>query len=374
MANTTAYLNGNPEQPHALVVVFLRGGADGLNMVVPVEDDDYHRARPTIGIAKKETIDLDGFFALNPAMSPLYEPYAEGSLAIIHGAGSEDQTRSHFEAQDSMEHGGKVGGGWLGRYLRYSPNTVGGPLSAVALGKAKPICLWGAPSSVTMESFEHFGIGDTPPEFLTELATLYALEQNSLGAAGNDALLAMDRIESLRTADYVPASGAVYPDGAFGLGMRQIAQMLKTKVGLEAAFIDLGGWDSHLGTSTLMDPLMRQLAQGVAAFHKDLGKRMQQVTVVVMTEFGRRVYQNVSFGTDHGRGGVMFVLGGGVAGGKVYHQWKGLDEDALEGPGDLPVVYNYRDVLAPILQRHGGISDMSRIFPEYQTEPLSLYA
>ena len=374
MANTTAYVNGNPEHPHALIVVFLRGGADGLNMVVPVEDDAYYRARPIIGIAKKDTIALDGFFGLHPALAPLHEAYAAGDLSIVHGAGSEDQTRSHFEAQDSMEHGGNAGGGWLGRYLRFSPRTIGGPLSAVALGKAKPLCLWGAPGTVTMESFDQFALGDTPPNFAPELAALYSREHNALGNAGNDAFRAMARIETLRTQEYVPASGATYPDGAFGLGMRQIAQMLKARVGLEAAFIDLGGWDSHFATSTLMDPLMRQLAGGIAAFHKDLGSRMKNVTLVVMSEFGRRVYENVSFGTDHGRGGVMFVLGGGVAGGKVHHQWKGLESDRLDGPGDLPVRYNYRDVLAPILQRHGGITDMTQVFPEYDVEPLPLYA
>lgn len=373
MAVATAYVTQPDTQDHTLVVVFLRGGADGLNMVVPMEDDAYHNARPTIGISKKKAVSLDGFFGLNPELAPLLPLYMEGTLAIVHQAGCEDDSRSHFEAQDSIEQGGNVASGWLGRYLRFAPKLKGGPLSAIALGKTRPTCLWGAPSSLTMESFDAFDIGDSPPTFLPALAELYALEKNALGSAGADAITAMDRIGELRGQDYAPAHDATYPEGEFGDRLGQVAQMVKARMGLEAVSVDLNGWDSHFASTALMNPLMSQLANGLAAFRKDLGTDIGKVTVAVMTEFGRRVYQNVSFGTDHGRGSVMFVLGNNIAGGQVIHSWKGLGTDRLEGPGDLAVEYNYRDVLAPILQRYGGLESVEPVFPGFPTSPLALY-
>ncbi|PCJ65440.1 MAG: hypothetical protein COA73_02470 [Candidatus Hydrogenedentota bacterium] len=373
METATAYVTQADSQDHTLIVVFLRGGADGLNMVVPVEDDAYYRARPTLGISKNKAIPLDDVFGLNPQLGSLHRLYKEGSLAIVHQAGCEDDSRSHFKAQDTMEQGGTAASGWLGRYLRYAPKLKTGPLSAIALGKTRPTCLWGAPSSITMESLDTFDIGNPPPTFLPELAKLYSMEKNDLGIAGADAIIAMEKISGLREQDYRPAHGATYPSGNFGDRFRQVAQLVKARVGLEAVSIDLDGWDSHFAASALMNPLMKQLGDGLAAFQKDLGSDMDNVTVAVMTEFGRRVYQNVSFGTDHGRGSVMFMLGNDIQGGRVLHKWNGLETENLEGPGDLAVVYNYRDVLAPVLQRHGGIESMDVVFPEFQTTPLSLY-
>jgi len=342
-------------------------------MVVPVDDDAYYRARPTLGISKDKALRLDGIFGLNPALAPLHALYKEGSLAIVHQAGCEDESRSHFKAQDVMEQGGTAASGWLGRYLRYAPKLKHGPLSAIALGKTRPTCLWGAPSSLTMESLDTFDIGDTPPTFLPELAKLYSLEKNELGLAGADAITAMVKINDLRAQDYRPSHSAKYPAGNFGDRFRQVAQLIKARVGLEAVSLDLDGWDSHFAASSLMNPLMRQLSEGLAAFRKDMGQDMDKVTVAVMTEFGRRVYQNVSFGTDHGRGSVMFMLGKDIRGGRVLHQWKGLESDHLEGPGDLAVEYNYRNVLAPVLQRHGGVETMDVVFPDFDMSPVSLY-
>lgn len=374
METATAYVTEPDLQEHTLVVIFLRGGADGLNMVVPVEDDEYRRARPTLGISKEKALPLDGLFGLNPALAPLLPLYKEGMLCIVHQAGCEENSRSHFKAQDFMEQGGEVASGWLGRYLRYAPNLKNGPLSAIALGKTRPTCLSGAPSSLTMESFDTFDMGDTPHTFLPALAHLYSLEKNELGLAGADAITAMDKINELRAQDYHPAHDAVYPNGNFGDRLCQMAQLVKARVGLEAVSLDLNGWDSHFAATALMNPLMKQLAEGLAAFRADLGSDMGKVTVVVMTEFGRRVYQNVSFGTDHGRGSVMFVLGSDIRGGRVLHNWKGLDSDRLEGPGDLAVEYNYRDVLAPVLMRHGGFEAMDTVFPDFPVSPLALHA
>ncbi|MBI5092708.1 MAG: DUF1501 domain-containing protein [Candidatus Hydrogenedentes bacterium] len=370
----TGRITGDPDQPHTLVVVFLRGGADGLNMVAPVEDDAYYRLRPRIAIPKDQALPLDGFFRLNPRLAKLLELYANGALAIVHGAGSEDTSRSHFEAQDFMEHGGVVAGGWVGRYLRARPSAGAAPLAAVHIGKTQPESLRGAPAAVAMESFEVFSFGDRAENFLTQLAALYRHETDLLGGAGAQMLSALDKIRALRDADYRPEHGATYPQRPFARGLRQIAQLIKARVGLETASIDLGGWDSHFGAASIMDPLLDQLSEGLAAFCQDLGSRMDNVTVVAMSEFGRRAYENASGGTDHGRGGVMFVLGGGVRGGRVLCTWPGLDGDKLEGPGDLPVLHNYRNVLASILTRHGGVENLNRVFPDFDLAPLDLYA
>lgn len=368
------FVHGDGDARNALIVVFLRGGADGLNMVVPVEDDGYYTARPLVGIGRSNTVRLDDLFALHTQLAALAPLFHDGNLAIIHNAGSEDTTRSHFEAQDFMEHGGGGGGGWIGRYLRNRPDGPGGPLAAVALGRTAPEALRGAPGTVVIESFSDFALGERAPAAMTALQRLYNEETGAFGTTARSTLAALDKVTRLNERDYKPSGGAVYPAGEFGDGLRRIAQMIRARVGLEAACLDLGGWDSHFASATLMDPLMKQLAEGLAAFHTDLGDDMRHTTVVVMTEFGRRVYENASLGTDHGRGSVMFALGGDVAGGRVLARWQGLEMDRLEPPGDLPVHHNYRDVLAPILARHSGMTDFSRVFPGYTVSPVALYA
>ncbi len=370
MTTIRGSLDGNGDRPECLVVIFLRGAADGLALVPPVGDDDYYRARPILGIRPARAIRLDGLFGLNPALERLKPIYDAGDLAIVHAAGSEDSSRSHFEAQDLMEHGGLAAGGWLGRFLRGS--GASGALSAVALGKTLPECLRGAPAATVMQSLDDFSLGPDSPTLLPRLARLYAAESGELGRAARDTLGALHRIEDLRASSYRPSGGAVYPQGDFGRGLLQLARLIKARIGLQAAAIDLGGWDSHLAQETLLEPLLRQLSDGIAAFHRDLGPLASTTSIVVMTEFGRRVQENASLGTDHGRGSVMFVLGGGVRGGRVIGDWPGLEAGVLEGPGDVPVAYNYRDVLAPVLLRHGAEGDLRRIFPDFEVEPLEL--
>jgi len=370
-----AYVSGNGDRRQTLVVVFLRGGADGLNLVAPLEDSGYYKHRPRIALSKKEAVKLDGFYGLNPHLKDLAPIYEAGELAIIHGAGSEDDTRSHFEAQDLMEHGGMVAGGWLGRFLRYRQQTGGnGSLSAMAIGKALPECLRGAPAATVLESLDDFSLGKNSARLARELARLYAGETGPLGQSANDTLTALDRLDRLRATRYQPENKAEYSYDTFAQGLKQVARLIKAQVGLEAVSLDLGGWDSHLNQSNLMDPLMRRLNLGLAAFHQDLGRRMKDVSVVVMTEFGRRVMENSAFGTDHGRASVMFVMGGGVKGGRVIGPWTELKDELLEGPGDLPVVNNYRNVLAPVLQRHSPGADFKKIFPEFELNPLPLFS
>ena len=375
-----ALITGNGDQRRTLIVVFLRGAADGLALVPPLEDEHYYRARPRLGIAKRDAVKLDDRFGLHPKLQPLERAWREGALAIVHACGTEDQTRSHFEAQDLMEHGGVVAGGWLGRFLRTRPAADHGALTCVAVGKALPECLLGAPSVTVMQGLDEFAIGGKTPAFRSQLEQLYAMERGQLGAAARDTFDALVRIEAMRATKYEPANGAAYGRDEFSLGLSQLARLIKADVGLEAASIDLPGWDSHFGQQTQVEGLATRLATGLEALRRDLGARMATTTVVVMTEFGRTVEENSSFGTDHGRGSTLFVMGGGVRGGRIHGEWRGLNPAVLErrglfeGYGDLPVLNNYRNVLAPVLTRHGAEADgLASVFPNFALKPFELF-
>jgi len=366
------FVSSAAPRDRTLVVIFLRGGADGLTLVAPVADDAYHRARPTLRVAEPEGIRLDDVFALHPRLAPLAPLWSVGELAIVHSVGSEDATRSHFEAQDLMEHGGTAAGGWLGRFLRFRTLAQRGALSAVAFGTELPAALRGAPSAIVLQSLGTFSLGEGAQGMLRALANLYAIERNALGDAARETLDALRRLERLASAPR-PITATDYPRDDFGEALRQTAQLVRAGVGLEAATIDLGGWDSHFTQRQLIEPAMDRLARGLAAFRRDLGPDMARTTVVVMTEFGRRVAENSALGTDHGRGSVMFALGGGVrGGGRVLGGWPGLGADVLEGPGDLPVRTNYRNVLAPILSTMAERSVVARAFPGFALEPVPL--
>lgn len=377
---TEALITGNGDQRRTLIVIFLRGAADGLALVPPIQDEHYHRARPRLGLAPREVVRLDERFGLHPRLQQLESAWRDGDLAIVHACGTEDQTRSHFEAQDLMEHGGVVAGGWLGRFLRTRAAPGQGALTCVAVGKALPECLLGAPATTVMQSLDEFAIGGRTPGFRAQLEQLYAMERGQLGAAARDTFAALVRIDAMRSTAYRPAHGAIYGRDEFSVGLSQLARLIKADVGLEAASIDLPGWDSHFAQQTLVDSLATRLATGLDALRRDLGPRLATTTVVVMTEFGRTVEENSAFGTDHGRGSIMMVLGGGVRGGRVLGEWRGLHPDVLErrgvfeGYGDLPVLNNYRNVLAPVLARHGAdAAALATVFPEFPLAPLPLH-
>ena len=207
MPEPTAAVSGNGDATQTLIVVFLRGAADGLTLVPPIEDANYHRSRPRIGLGRQEVIPLDGFFALNGLLGPLKRLWDDGELAIVHAAGSEDDSRSHFDAQDFMEHGGVAGGGWLGRFLRYRDRPSQAPLSAVALGKTFPECLRGAPSVTVMQSMDDFSLGPKAADLAVGLGRLYSTQPDGLSAAGRDTLNALARIERMRSAPYHPENG-----------------------------------------------------------------------------------------------------------------------------------------------------------------------
>jgi uncharacterized protein (DUF1501 family) len=358
----------NRDDPRTLVVLFLRGGADGLALVPPVGDDGYHRARPRIAIAAHDAIRLDDRFGLNPRLAALEWLYREGQLVVVPACGSEDDTRSHFEAQDLMEHGGAdVGGGWLGRWLRQRGSAGAGALTALAFGTAVPESLRGAPSATALRAFSDLGLGAAAERLTQQLGPLYAGDV-LLADASRDAFDALNRLASLRESNYQPANGAVYGNDDLALELRRLAQLIKADLGLEAACLDVPGWDTHFLQATSMEPLMARLASGLSGLATDLGSRLASTSIVVMTEFGRRVQENSSLGTDHGRGSVMLVLGGGVQGG-VHGRWPGLDDDVLVGPGDVPVAQNFRDVLAAVLARHGHFrADV--VFPGHRVDPI----
>jgi uncharacterized protein (DUF1501 family) len=346
-----------------IVVVFLRGGADGLTLVPPCGDDGYQRARPVLGVSAADAIALDGTFHLNPALAPLRRHFDDGRLRIVHGAGSGDTTRSHFEAQDLMEHGGERGGGWLGRFLLARAH-VPGPLDAVAIGTTLPEALRGAPGGTVIQSIDDVELAGDPALF-EAISGLYGSirsDPSGLARGARGTLEAIERLHALRAEPNIPANGAEYPDSGLGRGLREVARLKKANVGLVASTIDSEGWDTHFVQQSLIGGLMDDLARSLDAFHRDLGSHASSTTVVVMTEFGRRVQENTSFGTDHGRGSVMVVLDDDPPGGAgVEAHFDSLAQATLEGPGDLPVSIDYRDVLRPILQRHEPGLDLSEV-------------
>ena len=388
----------------SLVCIFLRGAADTLNMVVPYGDDHYYKSRPTLAIPSPSQIKdsevtslrLDDFYAFHPKLRPLLPAFNEGRLGIVQAVGTDNPTGSHFEAQDQMEHGEAyghiVGGGWLGRYLRAKAaaesTLVSAPLSAVAIGSTIPESLRGAPTASAMESIDEVQIktplGDTAA-VSSALSRMYGAEIGVLSEPGKTTLDLLKRVEALRGAEYKPEGGAVYLDDGFAQGLKEVARLVKASVGLEVACLDLGNWDTHFfqgGSSGLQADLIWQLACGLAAFDADLTSHRSRVTTLVMTEFGRRIYENGSLGTDHGRGFAMLAMGHGINGGKIHGKWPGLAEEeapgsgtlGITGPSGLKVLFDYRSVLSEVLTRILGHRDVNQVFPNFHPEPVGLVA
>ncbi|WKZ37658.1 MAG: DUF1501 domain-containing protein [Anaerolineales bacterium] len=363
-----------------LVVVFLRGAADVLNMVIPHGEEAYYQLRPTLGIprpddsnAKREerVVDLDGFFGLHPNMQPLLEAWQSEQLAMLHACGAPDESRSHFKAMELMERGVDdergPASGWIGRHLATLNTGNSSPLRAVGMGTRPQRSLSGSVPVSALRSIADFHLGGDQRALQQMRAALNTVYQQD--AMGQDTLSIMDTLETLDPLKYTASGNAMYPDSEFGMALKQTAMLIKAEVGLEVSAIDLGGWDTHFAqgsASGLMPNLMRDLAGGLAAFHADMFDHMDHLTMVTMSEFGRRASENGSFGTDHGHGSMMMVLGGNVDGGKVHGQWPGLAEGQLIGPGDLAVTTDYRDVLSEILTKRLNNPSTDEIFPQHQ--------
>lgn len=363
-----------------LVVVFLRGAADVLNMVVPHGEEAYYQLRPSLGIPRPDdsrskpnerAVDLDGFFGLHPFMQSLLYAWQSQHLAIIHACGAPDESRSHFKAMELMERGVDdergPASGWIGRHLATLNTGNSSPLRAVGMGARPQRSLSGTVPVSALRSIADFHLGGDPralQQMRTALNTVY--EGNALG---QDTLSIMDTLERLDPLTYVPARLAQYPDNEFGLALKQTAMLIKAEVGLEVSAIDVGGWDTHFAqgsTGGLMPNLMKDLAEGLAAFHADMHEHMNSLTIVTMSEFGRRASENGSLGTDHGHGSMMMVLGGNVHGRKVHGEWPGMQKGQLIGPGDLAVTTDYRDVLSEVLVKRLNNPATDEIFPDYE--------
>ncbi len=364
-----------------LVVIFLRGAADTLNVVVPHGEDAYYALRPTLGIprpddsraaAGKRAVDLDGFFGLHPTLRPLLPAWQAGHLAPIHACGAPDESRSHFKAMELMERGVDdergPASGWIGRHLATLNTGNVSPLRAVGLGALPQRSLSGAVPVSALRSIADFHLGSDPralAQMQAALSSLYA-GTDPLSAIGQETLEILDTLQALDPLGYIPLTK--YPETEFGLGLKQIAMLVKAEVGLEVAAIDLGGWDTHFaqgGSEGLMAELLKELGEGLAALHADLFDYANRLTIVTLSEFGRRAQENGSLGTDHGHGSLMLLMGGHVVGGRVHGQWPGLAEGQLVGPGDLAVTTDYRDVLAEVCLKRLNNSALSEIFPDY---------
>ena len=377
----TAFAAGNPRRSKQLIAIFQRGAVDGLNVVVPFGEADYYRARPSIAIPRPNAtdgaIDLDGFFGFNPRLHPLKPLWDRRDLAIVHACGSPDSTRSHFDAQDYMETATpgvkSTSDGWLNRYLQARHAETASAFRAVSLTPQLPRMLQGTAPALAMNQIAQFGIRGGQSDMIGSSfeAQYAAAADHVLNGVGREAFDAMKTLKVADPSKYQPENGADYPRSAFGQALRQIAQLTKADLGLEVAFADVGGWDTHVNQGAAQGQLATRLddfSRSIAALVTDLGERMADTVVLTMSEFGRAVNENGNRGTDHGHGNAMMVIGGGVGGGKVYGRWPGLAVERRYDGRDLAVTTDFRDVFGEIVVRHLGVADPQSIFPGHSVQ------
>jgi uncharacterized protein (DUF1501 family) len=390
-----------------LICLFQRGAADALNIVVPHGERAYYALRPTIGIAppsgrmpadELRALDLDGFFGLHPALAPLEPLWKRGMLAPVHAVGSPSSTRSHFDAQDYMETATPdvkvTADGWLNRYLATSERDVAGaaatsrhagtsltsttaaggmPFRAVAMATQTPRILEGPAPTIAMGSLADFSIRSAGGSTAARLEALYRTGSADLiHGSGREMFEAMRILRAADPERYAPEHGADYPRSQLGSRLRQIAQLVKADVGVEIAFADVGGWDTHVNQGGARGQLATRLddfARSVAALVADLGDRMEDVLLLTMSEFGRMARENGNRGTDHGHAGALFVVGGSVRGGRVLGRWPGLEREQLYEGRDLALTTDFRAVFAEVAARHLGAERLEAIFPGYDVDP-----
>jgi uncharacterized protein (DUF1501 family) len=360
-----------------LVVIFQRGAADGLNIVVPHGEPAYYAMRPSINIPRGSIVDLDGFFGFHPALGGFGSLWNQKHLAIVHAAGSPDPTRSHFDAQDFMESGTPgvkaTEDGWLNRCLRFRPDNSA--FRAVALGPSLPRILSGPEPAVAVNNINEFGVGGKNPGAIPIANTFEAMYEQSvdsvLHGTGRETFEAVKMLKSADPSKYVPRPGANYPRGHFSDSLRQLAQLIKANLGVQVAFADIGGWDHHVNEGNTQGQLanvLREFSDSLGAFWIDLGDLADDTVVVTMSEFGRTARENGNRGTDHGHANVMFVMGGPVRGGKVYGRWPGLDSTQLYEGRDLALTTDFRRVLGEALYRHLGNENLNDVFPGFDNQ------
>jgi uncharacterized protein (DUF1501 family) len=364
-----------------LVVIFQRGAADGLNIVVPYREKNYYAMRPSIAIPQNQVLDLDGFFGLHPSMAAFKPLYDQGHLAIVHAAGSPDTTRSHFDAQDYMESGTpgvkSTDDGWLNRALqaedarRLQQHTA---FRALALGADVPRTLAGKIPAIALSNVGNFTVGArgaAPSPAASAFEAMYGTSGDRIfHATGEETFDAVKMLRAANPAQYKPAVD--YPTSEFGNSMKQIAQLLKANLGVEAAFTDVNGWDTHQNQGSVNGQLsdrLRDFSTTIAAFWRDMGDDAANITLVTMSEFGRTAHENGTGGTDHGHANAMFVLGAGVKGGKVYGRWPGLANEQLNEGRDLALTTDYRQVLGEVVTRTIGANNLDLVFPGAKLAP-----
>lgn len=373
-----------------LVCLFQRGAADALNVVVPHGEAAYYHLRPNIAIPRPGlaagaggAIDLDGFFGLHPALAPMKPLWDMGILAPVHAVGSPSSTRSHFDAQDYMETGTPdekgTRDGWLNRYLALQGTCEAGcaheakpsPFRAVSMTQQTPRILEGPAPTIAMNSLDEFSVRATGPA-ADRLEALYRTgSADVVHAAGGEMFEAVKILRAANPQKYLPQHGAEYPTSQFGQRLRQIAQLVKADVGLEVAFADVGGWDTHVSQGASTGQLALRLddfARSIAALVADLGDRMADVTIMTMSEFGRTVRQNGNGGTDHGHASALFVIGGGVKGQKVRGTWPGLEPEQLHEGRDLTLTTDFRTVFSEVAAKHLGAARLDTLFPGFTAQ------
>jgi uncharacterized protein (DUF1501 family) len=365
-----------------LVVVFQRGAADGLNVVVPYGEKNYYAMRPTIAIPQNQVLDLDGFFGLHPSLAAFKPHYDQGHLAIVHACGSPDTTRSHFDAQDYMESGTpgvkSTADGWLNRALQAEDTQhrcartcqAHTAFRALALGNDVPRTLAGKIPAIAIANVNGFtvaGSGPNPSPAANAFETMYTSSSDRiLHAAGEETFEAVKMLRAANPAQYQPAPGANYPNSEFGNNLRQIAQLLKADLGVEAAFTDVNGWDTHQnqgGVNGQLADRLRDFSASLAAFWRDMGDGAENLTLVTMSEFGRTARENGTGGTDHGHANAIFLLGGNVKGGRVYGRWPGLENEQLNEGRDLALTTDFRQVLGEVVAQTLGAENLEMVFP-----------
>ena len=381
MAETAA----NPGR--RLVVVFQRGAADGLNIVVPYREKNYYAMRPGIAIPQNQVLDLDGFFGLHPSLASFKPLFDQGHLAIVHATGSPDTTRSHFDAQDYMESGTpgvkSTQDGWLNRALQAEDSCCGArhaqehtAFRALALGNDVPRTLAGKIPAIALSNVNGFQVAGRGPALSPAASAFEAMYADSgdriFHSAGDETFDAVKMLRAANPAQYTPSLGVNYPTSEFGKNMMQIAQLLKANLGVEAAFTDVNGWDTHVNQGSVNGQLANRLSDfsaSIGAFWRDMGDDAANITLVTMSEFGRTARENGTGGTDHGHANAMFVLGGDVKGGKVYGRWPGLANEQLNEGRDLVLTTDYRQVIGEVVNRTLGARNLEFVFPGAQLSP-----
>ncbi len=372
-----------------IVNVFLRGGADALNMIAPFGDDDYYTARPTLALARPDSrsgnalLALDDFFGLNPDMIALQELLTSGRMTTIHAVGAPHVSRSHFEAMDLIERGtdGHEGAntGWLGRYLTQTLADSDSALRAIGWGDSLQTSLTGyIPATALRSILDYHLASEEPQAFQAAMNQLYQSDE-ALQSSAQSTIATLELIEQINVDNYIPSNGAIYYESNFGRALKQTAALIKADAGLEVACIDMGGFDTHITQGSTLSSgigafplLVKELADNIRAFHDDLLNYADRVTLVVMSEFGRRVQENGAAGTDHGHGGVMMVMSPDLQAVRVHGDWPGINTRFLDN-GDLSITTDYRDVLSSILLQRTALEQTNQIFPNHTLQALNLY-